>query len=352
MPRLPAALTTTTLCRFATTSVYQPAELALLATDTPIFRMSRECSYVNTLPPAMRTMTVSQHAGCEARIDDQLAFCRRPRLTLRGVDIGAMCPAAFHRRIVSYSVNQLRARATVHDGRWAQARAVWGTAEAAVDLFHKCPATPGDADDEDSWGNRFIGVHADDNVAFFWRHNNEIVRFPYVDPRKPGNLEPFAFMVINKCCAYDSECEFLAPLTASNTYAHAAFAMGLIDTPAKLQAHLERHCKYQFASATVSPEDSMAIFERIANVPPPLATEAALRTVDDRRALRLQETLLATIVAKAGNPLTLDASQKVRDRRHALTSVSPAQDDVLDPPHVCRLHSTRSSTPRRAASTS
>lgn len=284
----------------------------MLATDTPIFRMSRTCIFINILPPDRRSMSVNVNAHGNARLDDQLAYCHRPSITLRGVAIRSMACAAFHRRIATYSISQLRKLVAANADRWAAARPRWDEVIAPYDLRSLCPVALGDPHDIDSWGCRVMGIHRDDNLAYFWRRTDEFVRFPYVDPRRDDNLEAFAFMVICECMAFDSEHEFLKPHSAHDTYAQAAFALGLLDTPDKLQCHLERHCKYRFASSTVSPEDCISVFQRIADIPPPRATSAHLLALDTARNSRLRECLSASLVAKVGDHINLDDSQRVR----------------------------------------
>ena len=59
--------------RSASTQIYQPAQLALIATDTPTFRISSVTMYVNILPPDARLTRrkyINRFASA-MRLDDQ-----------------------------------------------------------------------------------------------------------------------------------------------------------------------------------------------------------------------------------------------------------------------------------------
>ena len=56
--------------RFAITSMYQPAQLALVATDTQTFVLSRDIVFVNTQPPEDGNVRVNVGSFGKPRLDD------------------------------------------------------------------------------------------------------------------------------------------------------------------------------------------------------------------------------------------------------------------------------------------
>ena len=112
------------------------------------------------------------------------------------------------------------------------------------DLSALCPL------DNVEWRARFIGVNQL-GQAYFWRPDRELVRFPYVDPRR--DPEGFAYNVLCENIAFDSESQLEPPYFPSHGV--AAIHIGLLDTYDKLEAAVTRHCKFVFNSATLQPDE-------------------------------------------------------------------------------------------------
>ena len=110
--------------------------------------------------------------------------------------------------------------------------------------------------DSVEYRNRFIGVSPSDlGLAYFWRDARELVRFPWCDPRK--NFDTFCFYVLCEHCAFTTEQAFL---TNHGSYRAAAVHEGILDTYDKLQLEYEKHCKYVFASATLTSEHMLSAY--------------------------------------------------------------------------------------------
>lgn len=114
--------------QFATTHVYQPAELALLATDTAVFRISRIVIFVDLRPPERRTHIVSERAAhARPRISSQQAYGDRPNKVHRNVSIANMVCVTFHRCIMTLSRSETkRLPGKFNRHKWQAAQAAWG----------------------------------------------------------------------------------------------------------------------------------------------------------------------------------------------------------------------------------
>jgi hypothetical protein len=96
---------------------------------------------------------------------------------------------------------------------------------------------------DDPFPTNFIVVSPQD-LAYFWRNPEHIIRFPYADPTT--DLEAFAFILLCEHVPFDSELGLRDP--ADGRYSTTAKYLGLLDTIDKVRTHMTRHAKYRFAS--------------------------------------------------------------------------------------------------------
>ena len=124
--------------QFATTHVYQPAELALLACGIAVFRLSRVVAYVDLRPPERRTrITSDREFHSDPRLSSQQAYGERPNKVHRGVVIANMICVHFHRSIMTLSKSETKRLPGKFDNhKWRAAQAAWGS--TLVDPAH-CP---------------------------------------------------------------------------------------------------------------------------------------------------------------------------------------------------------------------
>lgn len=145
---------------------------------------------------------------------------------------------------------------------------------------------------------RFIAV-SPQGIAYFWRKRDDLVRFPFVDPR--ADLESFAFHVLCEHVSFRQEGEFIQRF---GTHARAAYALGMFDTFDKLNAHVCRHVKWRFASASLTLEQVMHISTQVLGP----QRGPAPRQVARMDAMRAQ-ALSAEAAAALPADLQLDPSQ-------------------------------------------
>ena len=123
--------------QFATMQVYQPAVLALMATDTALFRISRHVAFLD-LRPLKRTRVFNDHARfAHPRLSNEQTYGDRPRKMHRGVDIANMICITFHTSIVTLSQHQTKKlRGKLSNLKWLAALDAWLSAEVDATL---CP---------------------------------------------------------------------------------------------------------------------------------------------------------------------------------------------------------------------
>lgn len=235
--------------RFAVTHVYQPAELALVATSTPIFHKSRTVSFVNINPLEERCKRADVFAYGTPRAEDQMGYCQRPDsyvltnpYTGHLVDFKTVRCVDFHRQVVLYSKYQLNALSKVNDDDWDTAIHYFNEVAGMVNRHGLCPV-------HGALSNDFIGV-SDLGLAYFWRKPHNLVRFPWVDPRK--DFQSFCYHLLCENMYFSQE---LHVKNGHSTYSAAAYAAGIIDTWDRLYDCMAAHCKYVFASATLTDDD-------------------------------------------------------------------------------------------------
>lgn len=95
-------------------------------------------------------------------------------------------------------------------------------------------------------------------MAYFWRKPSNLVRFPWVDPRK--DFETFCFHLLCEDLSFTSELFVTNGLT---TFSAAAVAAGIIDTYDKLHDRIAAHCKYMFASSTLTEDDILMAYNHL-----------------------------------------------------------------------------------------
>ena len=127
--------------RFATSTVYQPAQLALVAMDVPTFRLSRVIAFVDTRPPERRTLsTRTTNNNIRPKPDAQYGYEHRPRWLVRGQDLTHSPCHPFHRSVRIYTFNALVSavpggRSHVSKDRWEYAIAQFDAPAAAAVCF-------------------------------------------------------------------------------------------------------------------------------------------------------------------------------------------------------------------------
>lgn len=173
---------------------------------------------------------------------------------------------AFHQSIETYSRSELASVARVDVALWTKCMTLWNTPDGFRDRFDICPIQP------QALKDRFLGV-CPPGTAYFIRDPNTLVRFPYVDPRR--DHESFAYLLLCEFIPFDTESQLLQN---HPTYAAAAIHHGLADTLDKVRHHVTRHCKYVFASATITEDhvDQIAAGMHSAQPPPPLHHDVVL----------------------------------------------------------------------------
>lgn len=117
--------------QFATTFIYQPAELALLALSIPIFRLSRCVYFVDLRSPERRTRIANDNDHhSQPRLSSQQAYGDRPQKVHRGVNIANMICVDFHRSIVTLSKYQTsKLPGKFSKQKWLVAQNAWASPE-------------------------------------------------------------------------------------------------------------------------------------------------------------------------------------------------------------------------------
>jgi hypothetical protein len=277
---------------FATTQIYQPAQLALISIDTPTFNTTRRIQYVDIMPPEARLKrlrTMQRYAT--PRADDQQAYGQRPTRTVDDVNMRAMICCDFHRREQCFSRSQLNSHSKVVPQKWSAAKAAWNTDKGLTDRKHFCPVK------KSKFFKRFIAV-SKEGLAYFWRPKRDLVRFPVIDPRK--NIESFCYILLCEHCTFDTERSFKLH---HPTYALAAYNLGLVDTFDKLQSHVARHIKYMYASKSLTVEHILELAHAI--ILPAMPAPNTINFLDMLRA----QAICAEAVDCMPESLTLDMQQ-------------------------------------------
>jgi hypothetical protein len=286
--------------RFATTQIYQPAQLALIAMDAPTFRTSRKIQYVNIMPPESRLKRIrSMQRYASPRADDQQAYEQRPTWTVDNVVMPAMICCNFHRRVQCFSRSQLNNQSKVVPQKWAAALAAWNTDKGLACRAELCPVN------NKKLRKRFIGVSRQ-GLAYFWRPKQDLVRFPVIDPRK--NIESFCYILLCEHCAFDTERSFKLHYP---TYALAAYHLGLVDTFDKLQSHVARHIKYMYASKSLTVEHILELAHAI--MLPAMPAPSTMNCLDTLRA----QAICAEAIGHMPESLVLDTQQ-----HHAVNNIA------------------------------
>jgi hypothetical protein len=144
----------------------------------------------------------------------------------------AMICCDFHRRVQCFSRSQLNNQSKVVPQKWAAALGAWNTDKGLASRDELCPVN------NTKLRRRFICVSIQ-GLAYFWRPERDVVRFPIIDPRK--NIESFCYTLLCEHCAFDTERSIKLHYP---TYALAAYHLGLVETFDKLQSHVACHIKY------------------------------------------------------------------------------------------------------------
>lgn len=94
---------------------------------------------------------------------------------------------------------------------------------------------------------------------------------------------------------FDNKSQFLHQYTS---YAHAAVTLGFVDTPAKLSYHVARHCKYIYASTSLTQAHVDEISaSMLSDSLPQVAPDPHVRQLDMGRATAMAEEASAALPA-------------------------------------------------------